>query len=241
MDQDTIPWLFTDSPGLLLWHWVTDHFAATIRGEELDAEGLRDGERNVRAYTWELADRIRCHQDMPRLLVDGRTHAFEDAEARIREHVGKCYDPALGYLHFAGARARTFALASGEEVDVSPLVGTRCSVTVLMPDRSERTLIGDFGVAGYRWTLQTLDGRVEIVPEHVVRITNRSEAADRAAAVARHSTWTGVGRLYREEPGPGCTGRPGYLVGTVDHVSPERCPVHEGDAVPFIAAPFHPA
>ncbi|MDD2857410.1 MAG: hypothetical protein PHU75_01925 [Candidatus Nanopelagicales bacterium] len=234
MDEDVIPWLFTDSPGVLMWHWVTEHFAATIRGLELEADGLQDGQRNVRSYTWELADLIRSNQGIPRLLVEGRSREFDDAERRIREHVGKCYDPQLGYRGYAGPHAWTFALASGEEVDVREYRGSRCSVTVLMPDGSERTVAGDFSVDRYRWTLSTPDGRMEIVPEHVVRITNRSEAATRATQLARHSTYSGVGRLYREEPGPGCTGRPGFMVGTVDHVTPERCPVHEGAAVPFI-------
>ena len=168
-----------------------------------------DGRRIIRSYAWDLSDLIRTNQGLPRLLVEGTSPPFEEAEELVREHVGKCYDPRLGYRRFAGSLAFTFTLSTGERVDVAEYIGTRCAVTVLMPDRSERTVTGDFDVSHYKWRLASPEEVLEIVPEHVMRITNRSEAAERATAITRNDRYSGIGRMYREEPKPGCTGTAG--------------------------------
>lgn len=210
-----------------MWSWVTEHLVARVSGQEVPGDEDDRGIRNVRSYTWELLDLIRSNQGMPRLLIEGASRSFGDAELQVREHVGKCYDARLGYRKFAGSLAFTYSLASGEQIDVSSFIGTRCSVTVLLADGSERTVAGDFSIDRYRWVVRTLDEQLEIVPEHVVRLTNRSEVADRAASIMRHDSYTGIGRMYRQEPRKGCTGRPGFTVGTVDHAGAAECPIHE--------------
>jgi hypothetical protein len=224
---EPMPWTFTDSPGVLLWTWLTPHFVARVSGTEVPNDDDPDGRRVIRSYSWDLSDLVRTTQGLPRLLVDGQASTFEEAERSIREHVGKCYDPRLGYRRFAGPLAYTFTLSTGAEVDVSEYIGTRCSVTVLMPDRTESTVTGDFEVTHYKWRLAAADRIMEIIPEHVVRITNRSEAAERATVIVRGELYSGIGRMYREDPRAGCTGRAGFMVGTVDHAGAERCPIHE--------------
>jgi hypothetical protein len=224
---EAIPWTFTDSPGVLLWVWMSKHFVARITGYEAEDEVDVGGRRLIRSYHWDLSDLIRTNQGLPRLLIEGTSTTFEDAELRVREHVGKCYDARLGYRKFSGTLPYTFTISTGESVDVAEYIGTRCAVTVLMPDGTTTTVSGDLDVHHYRWRLASPEQVLEIVPEHVVRITNRSEAAERASAITRSDTYSGVGRLYREEPGPGCTGQPGFMVGTVDHAGAPRCPIHE--------------
>lgn len=221
-----IPWIFTDGSGLLMWSWVTEHFAARIQGRETQ-DPRNPNLRNVVSFRWELLDLMRTHQGMPRQLVEATTESFAAAERCIREHIGKCYDQRLGYQPYAGALAHTFTLATGECVDVTEMLGTRCSVTVLGSDGRSRTVAGDFTIDHYRWRLDTSRERLEIVPEHVTRITNRSEIAELATRVVRHDAYAGVGRMYREEPGPGCSGRPGFTIGTVDHAGAPLCPIHE--------------
>lgn len=222
-----IPWNYTDQNGVLLWTWRTEHFTARISGQEVaDPQAHAEG-RVIRAYTWDLSDLIKLNQGMPRQLVEGMSASFEEAEEYIRENLGKCYDPRLGYADYCGGLAYRFMLSTGEVIDAKPFINTRASVTVLMPDRSEKTVVGDFTVNGFRWRLNS-DGRVlEIMPEHVLRVTNKSEAAERAAQHTAHDLYSGIGRLYREDPKRGCTGRPGFTVGTVDHAGAPRCPVHE--------------
>lgn len=240
---EPIPWVFTDSPGVLMWTWLTDHFVVRITGTEVAGDGAgvepppqphattddRQGadRRVVRSYAWEVSDLIRTHQGLPRLLVEGVADDFADAERLVREHVGKLYDPRLGYRRFSGPLAFTFMLSTGESIDVSAFIGTHCSVTVLMPDRRERTVTGDFDVVNYRWRLSSPHEILDVVPEHVVRISNRSDAAERAAEITRLDSYSGIGRIYREDPRPGCTGRPGFEAGTVDHAGVARCPLHE--------------
>lgn len=233
---EPIPWAFTDAPGVLLWSWVTEHFVARISGTEVGAAGDgasaetlpgHAGRRFVRSYSWDVSDRMRTNQGLPRLLVEGVAETFTDAETMVRENVGKLYDPRLGYRRFAGPLAFTFTLSTGERMDVSSYIGTRCAVTVLMPDRSERTVTGDFDVHHFGWRISTPERVLEIVPEHVLRLSNRSEAAERATAITHKDSYSGIGRIYREDPRPGCTGRAGFSVGTVDHAGAPRCPLHE--------------
>ena len=221
-----IPWIFSDGSGLLMWNWVTDHFAARIHGREVQ-DPDKPRLRNVVSYHWQLVDLMRTHQGVPRQLVEGTSAEFDLAERCVRESVGKCYDARLGYLPFAGHLAYEFVLATGERVDISSLLGTRCSVTVRLADGTSRTVAGDLTVDGFRWQLQSARERFRIVPEHVTRITNRSEIAESAARAVRHDAYTGIGRMYAEEPGPGCSGRPGFRIGTVDHTGTDLCPVHE--------------
>ena len=141
--------------------------------------------------------------------------------------MGKLYDPRLGYRKYAGALAFTYTLSTGERFDVSPYIGTRCSVTVLLPDRSERTVSGDLDVVNYKWRISNAEQAFEVMPDHVVRISNRSEVAERATAITRNQSYSGIGRIYREDPRAGCTGRPGFTMGTVDHAGAPRCPLHE--------------
>jgi hypothetical protein len=224
---ESIPWAFTDTPGVLLWTWVTDHFVCRITGLEVSNDDDPDGRRVIRSYGWDVSDLMHTQQGLPRRLVDGIARTFEEAEASVREHVGKCYDPRLGYMKFAGPLAFTFTLSTGERIDVSPYVGTKCSVTVLMPDAATRTVTGDLEVDHYKWRLASAEVMLEIVPDHVVKITNRSEAAERATAITHLDSYSGIGRMYREDPRPGCTGRAGFMVGTVDHAGAARCPIHE--------------
>ncbi|MEL0127412.1 MAG: hypothetical protein VW929_09575, partial [Actinomycetota bacterium] len=57
--------------------------------------------------------------------------------------------------------------------------------------------------------------------------TNTTQVAERARSFARTDNYTGIGRIYAENPGLGCTGHPGYAPGTVDHAGEPTCPIHE--------------
>lgn len=226
---EPVPWIYSDAPGILMWTWLTDHFIAKITGAEVhggdDAESA--GRRTIRSYSWELADLMRTNQDMPRVLIEGMAASFDDADALIREHVGKCYDVRLGYGRFSGNLARTFTLATGERFDTSSFLGTRCTITVLLPGGGTQQVQGDLSVEHYKWRVRDGEQILEITPEHVTSVVNRSEAASRAAKVVHLDTYSGIARIYRDERKTGCTGTPGFMVGTVDHAGAPRCPVHE--------------
>ena len=69
---EPVPWTFTDSPGILLWTWITDHFVARITGTEVDNDEDPEGRRIIRSYGWDLSDKIRTNQGLPRLLDRGQ-------------------------------------------------------------------------------------------------------------------------------------------------------------------------
>ena len=223
---EPVPWIYSDAPGIVMWTWLTEHFVAKITGVEVRGVGSND-RRTIRSYSWELADLMRMNQGMPRVLIEGMAASFDEAEAMIREHVGKCYDVRLGYGRFSGSLANTFTLASGEVLDTTPLLGTRCTVTVLLPGGGSQQVQGDLSLQNYKWRLRDGDQILEITPEHVSSVVNRSEAASRAAKVVHLDTYSGIARIYRDERKTGCTGTPGFMVGTVDHAGAARCPVHE--------------
>jgi hypothetical protein len=227
MTADAVPWIFTDEPGLLQWAWVTDHFMARISAVQAGVGA--DGQRLIRSMHWELADRMRLQQGVPRLLIEGDARSFDEAESALREHVAKCYDPRLGYRRYAGALAFTFELSSGERVDVSRYIGREVTVTVLQAGGERTTVRGDFDVSGYRWRVRGTDSVFDVVPEHAVSISDRSVFAQEAEELVRPASYSGVGRIYREDPRPGCTGTPGFLSQTVDHAGRPRCPLHERD------------
>jgi hypothetical protein len=212
-----------------MWTWLTEHFVAKITGAEVSSPESDElpGHRTIRAYSWELADLMRTHQGMPRVLLEGMASSFEDADALIREHVGKCYDTRLGYGRYAGSLANTFTLATGELLDTTSLLGTRCTVTVMLAGGGSQQVQGDLSLEHYKWRLRDGDQILEITPEHVSSVVNKSEAASRAAKVVHLDTYSGIARIYRDERKSGCTGTPGFMVGTVDHAGAVRCPVHE--------------
>ena len=229
-----IPWVYSDSPGVLMWTWVTDHFVATIRGSQAAVDPAHAGgaDRVIRSYTWELSDLIRRQQDLPRLLIEGTCGSFDEAEDFVREHVGKAYDPRLGYGPIAGPFATTFTVADGRRIDVGDLIGHRCTVTVLVAGGGQDSVAGDLSVHHYRLRLRDGDSVYEITPEHIVDVRHRSRAADRAAAVTASPTYSGIGRIHKVEWRRGCTGAPGFDPGTVDHAGAPRCPLHEVDIDP---------
>ena len=85
---DAIPWQYTDSGGVLQWAWVTEHFIARIVGHEASASDV-DGQRVMRNYRWELSDLIQRNQDLPRLLVEGASRTWEEAEEHVRDTWGR--------------------------------------------------------------------------------------------------------------------------------------------------------
>ena len=120
------------------------------------------------------------------------------------------------------------AIDGWHTMEVKPhLIGTQCAVTVLNPDGSTRTLTGKLSVSGYRWHLTSVDTIMKILPEHAIEITNTTQVAERARSFARTDNYTGIGRIYSENPSLGCTGHPGYSPGTVDHAGEPTCPIHE--------------
>ena len=181
-----IPWAFSELPGIRRWTWLSEHAVCIVDTELVDATGAAPGSALVdgpgarqasRSHTWSVADRIRTNQGVPRVLVEGQAATFDQAEDAIREHIGKLYDPSLGYGAFAGRLAGTFTLASGERVDLTDFIGRQCAVTVRVGEHATRGLVGELTIHHYRVRLRSAGGVTEITPEHIVSIHSRAVPA----------------------------------------------------------------
>jgi hypothetical protein len=208
-----IPWRYHGSDGLQMWLWQTPHFVAKIGTEPT-------------GFYWTVGDLIAAGGGRPRGLSDGRTADFAAAELQLRETIGKSYPTTLGYRPYAGALATTFRIAGGQFLDFGKFEGEHCLVTVALPNGAVRGFSGYVRVVHYEVEVtQTNGGAVRIMPSHISKVLKGSGRA--AAPLA--DLWTGAGRIYSGSATRGCTGRPGFLPDTIDHVGRESCTVHEGD------------
>lgn len=211
MGELAIPWRFSTSELLTTWVWTTSHFHATVVAEPA-------------AFAWELGDLVTSTDGYPRLVAEGRTRRFAEAEQEIREAVGKSYPPTLGYRDYAGPLATTFRLATGRRVDLGEFEGQRVLVTVGEPGRAPSRYIGVARIVHHHVELRPDNGRtLRIQPSHILDIVRETGGGSRSVD---ERGYTGAGRIYRDTHRPGCTGHPGFLPGTVDHHA-GVCPIHE--------------
>ena len=101
----------------------------------------------------------------------------------------------------------------------SPIV----AVTRRLPDACEQRL-----KTASRYTVRLGDDDVVYTPDKIVQHAAGATALIVwTTEVVNADSYSGIGRIYRSERTTGCTGTPGYVVGTVDHAGVSRCPVHE--------------
>lgn len=207
-----IPWRWVDADLTQFWYWDTPHFQVKITGE-------------MNSFHWELGDLVVSNEGYPRFLNEGRAATFNQAELEIREAVGKSYPPEYGYRKYAGALATTFRIATREAVNFGELDGRRAVVTVRTPNGHDQGYSGTLRVSHYEITMTDERGQlVKIQPAHIVKVVGETGGGNLAA---NKNGYTGSGRIYfARGPVPGCTGKPGFLPGTVDHTGP-ACPIHE--------------
>jgi hypothetical protein len=206
-----IPWQYHGSDGLQMWLWQTPHFVAKIGTE-------------AAGFYWTVGDLVAANGGRPRPLSDGRTSDYAAAERQLRETIGKSYPPALGYRSYAGSLATTFRILGGQFMDFGVFEGQHCVVSVALPDGTERGYSGYVKVVHYEVEVTQINGgAVRIMPTHISRVLRGSGGATAPLA----DQWTGSGRIYTGSVLAGCTGRPGFLPGTIDHAGLGSCKIHE--------------
>ena len=205
-----IPWRFVDTDLARMWLWETPHFEAKIAAD-------------LNSFSWELGDLVIPNQGLARFLAEGRTADFATAERDVRETVGKSYPARMGYASFAGDLSTTFVLATQQRVNLGEFNGQPVVVTVRLPNGLSKSVVGHARVVHWELHLETLGGAiVRVQPAHITSIVREGGGGVSSSAAA----YTGVGRIYRGLVSGGCSGFPGYLPGTVDHVR-GKCAVHE--------------
>lgn len=201
-----IPWSHESSEFGSVWVWETNHFIVTVNGDQ-------------RSCYYQISDKSANPGGSPKPLADGQAATFEQAERLIRGTIGKAYDPRLGYQTFAGPLATTFQLGNHEQVDLGIYSGQQVEVTVMNADGSEETYEGTAQIQHYDFLLESGPITMRITPTYItsIKFTN----AGRPVVVAPRANRTIKGKVEG-----GCTGRPGFLSGTVEHTG-LICPVHE--------------
>lgn len=200
-----IPWSHEQGDFGSVWKWITPHFEVTVTG-------------NDRSCYFQVADKSANPTAAPKPLADGQAPTFEQAERQVRTIVGKSYDPALGYGIFAGSLATTFLISTGQEIDLGPFVGRTVEVTAVDQNGQEGTYTGVAHVRHYDLYLagqQTL----RISPSYIRTIRVLGQTLPVAVGAK-------ADRTVRGSVEPGCTGKPGFMAGIVEHDG-RTCPVHE--------------
>jgi hypothetical protein len=201
-----IPWSHQRGDFGSVWVWETSHFLVTVTG-------------NDRSCYFTIADKSADPAGAPKPLADGQAATFEQTENQIRATLGKAYNPTLGYGHYAGPLATTFTLGSGTDVDLGRFVGQLVDVACINPDGTETMYRGTARVEHYELILDQGAVKLRILPSYIASITQVGTATMSRGPLAALRTMTGTVTV-------GCTGRPGYLIDTVEHSGP-ACPIHE--------------
>lgn len=205
-----IPWSHEGSEFGSVWVWETPHFIVTVNGDN-------------RSFYYQVADKMARPGADPRPLADGQAASFEHAEQLIRETIGKSYPPSLDYRRYAGALATTFTIADGTSIDLGPYTGRDVHVIAVGADGTDLTFTGRAHIENYDLVIDTPISAVRISPTYLRSITT-TQGRNLAPA---EKPQQGTSRTTRGTVEPACTGRYGYLPGTVEH-SGLPCPVHEG-------------
>lgn len=207
-----IPWEILTGDTDTVWTWDTPSFLVTITG-------------NRRSFYWTIGDKTSNPGAAPRPFADSFASSFDEAEAGIRETIGKAYDPALGYLGYSGPLATTFTIASGEKVDLGQYVGAVVTVTVADGNGGSAEYRGTASVQHYDFVITEDDGTtLHITPSYILQVTQKA-----VGGVLGPARYLGIPQGNRTMEGTvtlGCTGMPGFIAGTIDHSGPP-CPIHE--------------
>ncbi len=240
-----IPWQYAKFYLGQIWQWVTPHFIATVIGDGTryywrvstsilnERKDTEDGSaygsrRNNTPLDRNQLRMSRQEEYLPDVMEDyvegeifanGQTMKFSDAEAGVRETVGKSFADTLGYHWWAGRLAYTFTIATGERVDFEPYLGLRGRVKVFIDEEGTiEEYSGVIQVRNYDVLVETMDGVFKLRPSYI------------ASVESSHTHGLNKAKKTRTVKGfvePGCSGKPGFIWGTVEHDGPQ-CGLHEG-------------
>ncbi len=212
-ERRAIPWVFVDSPLLKAWTWTTPHFESKIL-----SMGAKD------SYTWKVVDKT----GSPSTVIGaGEFNSFTGAEEELLELIGKAYPISLGYQAYAGDLATTFVIRSGKKVDLSAYLGGNVIVDVFDKKNPEfpLTIVGLFSLSNYKVHIKTDRNSISVIPpEFIINIRREFDPSQMKEKVESF----GSRRVFNTEWVQGCTGHPGFVVGTVIHnPSDEFCSIHD--------------
>ena len=213
-----VAWEFTETPTLEVWQWDTPHFNARIVAQKKGQQAR---------YSWRVADKTRGRE----IALDAsESSSFQEATDAVLELIGKSYPSKLGYQAYAGPLATTFVVASGARVDFAPIVGMSVILKAIEEDGSDRVIIGSLRIQNYMIQVRVGEEQLISIPPHRIRDIQAESTGQSFFTVPSESKIkqsSTKGRIFYTEYQRGCTGRPGFRAGTVEHSpSDPYCPIH---------------
>lgn len=217
LKREPIPWVHKINPLVTSWTWETEHFIVVIY-----AEGLSE----KKMYHWKISDKS-SGQPVP--FDSNQEVSFNACVDSVLEVIGKSYNRRLGYLAYAGDLATTFIIHDGRKLDLSPIVGQQVVVTLLDPDTNlEVQINGMFDIENYDAIVKTDEmSEARIAPISIIDIHKEFSSGSVLDSLTNQVKTSRAGRIIYEEWKKGCTGRPGFNPGTVEHSPGDKyCPIH---------------
>lgn len=215
MKTKQVPWEYSNASFLETWKWETPHFVAYIK---CDSNVGIAGTKKSYMITVEDITRGRKH-----VILNDMAFSFKEASEMVLEKVSKSYPANTNYREYAGDLATTFTIADGRKVNFANLEGHRAVLTVHTED-GRKNLVGSLQVKHYQIELTLEGGNKALIPP-VLIFDVHSEDGSRFISVDNNeqtSDRTVKGIFLR-----GCTGKPGYFSGTIEHEpGTDWCPIH---------------
>jgi hypothetical protein len=177
-------------------------------------------------YHWKINDKS-SGRPVPFDSSDG--DSFGDCVDMILEVIGKSYKRSFGYQEYAGALATTFKVSDGREINLGSLIGENVTLMARDDSSSEGIRIsGMFDIEHYEVVIRTGETTIsKVTPSYIVDIQKEfgtRSAIDELDGGVKASKNKSI---FYEEWRRGCTGRPGFNSGTVEHNANDAlCPLH---------------
>lgn len=205
-----IPWEHELSDLQSIWLWETEEFTVRVLGD-------------VHRCYFTVTDTWQDPSN-PRILTDGQTASFRQAENRVREIIGKVYPVELGYRKYAGSLATTFMIASGQRFDFGTYEDEIVTIEVFTGPETISAMTGRLKIDHYYLALIKGQTHISVRPTHVKSIELVHRAPQMGEKSRKYEKISG--RTFRAGWKKGCTGISGFLPNTVDHRE-AVCPIHE--------------
>lgn len=213
-----IPWVHKQNPLVTSWVWETDHFIVTIY-----AEGIS----HKKMFNWKINDKS---HGVPVPFDSSDAASFNASVEAALEVIGKSYPRNLGYQEYAGSLATTFKLNDGRSLDLSSLIGETVSLVAQNDSdlHEDILLTGMLDIEHYDVTIRTGESTVARVTPSYIKDIRREFGMTSALDELGNSVKASKNRrIFYEEWRRGCTGKPGFNAGTVEHTPNDPfCPIH---------------
>ena len=216
LSRKSIPWSHHTNPLVSSWIWETPHFILTIFAEGLSSKKM---------YNWKIND---LSQGYSVPFDSAPAESFQASVDAAIEIIAKSYPRELGYQAYAGELATSFIIADGRKLNFASIVGESVILTARTADGEDSIINGLFNIRNYDILIQTgEDTGVIVPPERIVDVKKEFGSMSILDSLANNVKSTRNKRIFYQEWTKGCSGRPGFNPGTVEHgPNDPYCSIH---------------